>query len=149
VELFEQMMIRIGLVLKAKAKFLELDVDKSGFIEKSEIDAMLSWVLESHVDKTEEQKQNFKGHLLDKIDVNKDGKLDLQEFTDLFGEMLDRYLTNSSPHCSPSSPWPSAFSYPISPLGLPFCVCMFLLCMYFDLVLEWSLSSRPKKCSGN
>lgn len=92
VDLFEQMLVRVGLVQKAKTKFEELDVDKSGFIEKEELDKLTDWVLESHVDKTPEQKANFKASLIARIDINKDGQLDLKEFTDLFGEMLDRYL---------------------------------------------------------
>ena len=90
VDLFEQMLVRTSLVQKAKAKFQELDADGSGYIEKGELDKMVDWVLESHVEKTEAQKANFKSSLLSRIDINKDGQLDLKEFTDLFGEMLDR-----------------------------------------------------------
>jgi Ca2+-binding EF-hand superfamily protein len=89
-DLFDQMLCRIELVEKAKAKFMELDADSSGFLEKNELDHLVSWTLETHLEKTEEQKIKFKSQLLEKIDINKDGKLDLAEFTDLFAEMLDR-----------------------------------------------------------
>lgn len=90
VDLFEQMLARMDLVQRAKSKFEELDADHSGALEREELDSLVSWVLESHVEKTKEQKANFKNLLLTRIDVNKDGKLDITEFTDLFAEMLDR-----------------------------------------------------------
>jgi Ca2+-binding EF-hand superfamily protein len=89
--LFEDMLVRVSLVEKAKAKFHEMDKDGSGLIEKHEIDGVVDWVLESHVEKTAEQKAAFRSQLLSRIDANQDGNLDLKEFTDLFGEMLDRY----------------------------------------------------------
>lgn len=89
--LFEDMLVRVGLVEKAREKFKELDKDHSGLIERHEIDGVVDWVLESHVEKSAEQKAAFRSQLLARIDANQDGNLDLQEFTDLFGEMLDRY----------------------------------------------------------
>jgi calmodulin len=89
-DLFEKMVIRMDLVQKAKHKFEELDVDHSGSLENAELDNLVSWVLESHVEKTEQQRQNFRDSLMVRIDVNKDGQLDLTEFSDLFAEMLDR-----------------------------------------------------------
>lgn len=89
--LFEDMLVRVSLVEKARAKFKELDKDKSGLIERHELDGVLDWVLESHVEKTPAQRTAFRDQLLARIDVNKDGNLDIREFTDLFAEMLDRY----------------------------------------------------------
>jgi Ca2+-binding EF-hand superfamily protein len=88
--LFEDMLIRVSLVEKAKTKFKEMDKDQSGLIERHEIDAVVDWVLESHVEKTPQQRTAFRDQLLSRIDANQDGSLDLKEFTDLFGEMLDR-----------------------------------------------------------
>jgi Ca2+-binding EF-hand superfamily protein len=89
-DLFEGMMIRMDMVNKAQSKFQELDIDKSGFIEKGELDALVNWVLESYVDRTPAQKSNFRQALLENIDVNKDGAIDIQEFTALFADMLER-----------------------------------------------------------
>lgn len=89
-DLFEKMIVRMELVAKAKTKFIELDADKSGFLENGELDNLVSWVLETHVEKTQQEKENLRDSILVRIDVNKDGKLDVTEFTDLFAEMLDR-----------------------------------------------------------
>lgn len=88
--LFEDMLIRVSLVEKARSKFKELDTDKSGLIERNELDAVVDWVLESHVEKTPAQRLAFRDQLMQRIDVNQDGNLDIREFTDLFAEMLDR-----------------------------------------------------------
>ena len=83
------------LVNKAKAKFLELDSDQSGYLEAEELDGLITWVLQFHVEKTDVQKDRFKDSVMARIDVNKDGRLDLAEFTDLFAEMLDRYTIHN------------------------------------------------------
>jgi Ca2+-binding EF-hand superfamily protein len=98
--LFEDMLVRVALVEKAKAKFKEMDKDQSGLIERHEIDGVVDWVLESHVEKSAAQKAAFRDSLLARIDVNKDGNLDIREFTDLFGEMLDRYVDPLCIACS-------------------------------------------------
>jgi calcium-binding protein CML len=89
-DLFEGMMVRIDMVEKARSKFVELDLDKSGAIEKGELDALVDWVLESYVNKTPAQKELFRQSLLVSIDVNKDGAVDIQEFTVLLANMLER-----------------------------------------------------------
>lgn len=88
--LFEQMMARIELVKRSKEKFVELDKDKSGFLDGSEIDALVTWALTYYVEKTESQRVRYRDVLLKKIDYNDDGKISLVEFTDIFTEMLER-----------------------------------------------------------
>jgi len=88
--LFEEMLIRLELLQQATKKFNELDVDKSGFLEKGEIDKLVEIVLLAYVEKPVKEREQFRKTLVDRIDKNKDGKLDLKEFTDLWEEMMGR-----------------------------------------------------------
>lgn len=88
--LFEDMLIRTELIGRAKTKFEELDADKSGMLEKAEIDKVADWVLEAYTEKSNEERAGFKATLLKRIDKNGDGKLSLQEFTVCFDEILQR-----------------------------------------------------------
>jgi len=88
--LFEDMLARLELIQAAKKKFDELDVDKSGFLEAAEINVLMEQVLAAYVEKSPEEREKFKLTLLDRIDSNKDGKLDLPEFTKLWEEMMAR-----------------------------------------------------------
>lgn len=88
--LFEDVMARMAIVNKAKEKFIELDADKSGALEKGEIVNLIEWVCSHYYEKTEDEKKAFVESLMNKIDVNKDGKIDLQEFSELFAEMLEK-----------------------------------------------------------
>lgn len=89
--LFEDMLIRLSLLHEARSKFQELDSDKSGFLEAGEIDTLVELVLQAYVEKSPADRAHFKSTLISRIDRNKDGKLDLKEFTDLWEEMLGRY----------------------------------------------------------
>jgi len=88
--LFEDMLARLELITAAKKKFDELDVDKSGFLETPEISTLMTQVLSAYVEKSPEEREKFQVTLLDRIDQNKDGKLDLSEFTKLWEEMMAR-----------------------------------------------------------
>ncbi len=88
--LFEDMLVRTELMGRAKTKFEELDADKSGSLEKAELDKVADWVLEAYTEKSIEERAGFKATLLKRIDVNGDGKLSLQEFSVCFDEILQR-----------------------------------------------------------
>ena len=80
---------RIKLYEAAKKKFDEFDVDKNGYLERKEIDILMSQALEVYGEskKSSIEKENFKMNLVAKIDVNKDGKIDFLEFKTLWEEM--------------------------------------------------------------
>ena len=84
------MIIRCELVEKAKIKFKELDIDSSGYLEKQEIDRLVDWVLQHYIERPPDDRMKFKTALLTKVDVNKDNKLDLLEFTTLFNDLLSK-----------------------------------------------------------
>jgi len=88
--LFEDMLVRTELMGRARTKFEELDADKSGMLEKAELDKVADWVLEAYTEKSIEERSSFKATLLKRIDVNGDGKLSLQEFSVCFDEILQR-----------------------------------------------------------
>ena len=88
--LFEDMLVRTELMTRARSKFEELDADKSGMLEKAELDKVADWVLEAYTEKSIEERSSFKATLLKRIDVNGDGKLSLQEFSVCFDEILQR-----------------------------------------------------------
>ena len=88
--LFEDLLARLELIKAAKAKFDALDVDKSGFLETAELDKLIEEVLEAYVEKQPAERLKFRETLMEKIDKNKDGKLDLSEFTLLWEEMMAR-----------------------------------------------------------
>jgi len=90
VDLFEEMLVRMDLIHRARAKFEELDTDKSGMLEKDELDKVAEWVLQAYSDKSVEDRAAFKQSLLKRIDVNQDGKLSMQEFAIVFDEILLR-----------------------------------------------------------
>ena len=88
--LFDDMLVRTELMGRAKIKFNELDEDKSGMLEKSELDKVTEWVLQTYTEKSLTERANFKSTLLKRIDANGDGKLSLQEFTVIFDEIIQR-----------------------------------------------------------
>ena len=88
--LFEDMLARMELIKRAKVKFDELDNDKSGMLEKEELDKVAEWCLQSYVERSEEERASFKSTLMKRIDFNQDGKLSLQEFAVVFDEIFVR-----------------------------------------------------------
>jgi len=85
--LFREMTARFATIERAKAKFDELDTDKSGFLEAAELDKCVEWALQAY---QAPDVTTYKAKMLSKVDWNKDGKLDLLEFTDIFEDMLAR-----------------------------------------------------------
>lgn len=97
--LFEEMLIRIDLMNRARAKFEELDTDKSGLLETAELDNVAEWILHAYTERAAGDRATLKDTLIRRIDVNQDGKLSLQEFATLFDEILLRMdLTARAKH---------------------------------------------------
>jgi len=90
ISLYDQMLVRLEMIERAKKKFKELDADESGFLDGKEITALVDWALTYYVEKSESQRKRYAKSLMDKIDYNDDGKISLSEFTDIFAEMLER-----------------------------------------------------------
>jgi Ca2+-binding EF-hand superfamily protein len=88
--LFDDMLTRLELINSAKAKFAELDADKSGLLEAAELDTLVGEVLKTYVQKSEEERDKFKTSLISKVDKNTDGKLDFSEFKRVWEMMLIR-----------------------------------------------------------
>lgn len=87
ITLFEEMLVRVELIERARAKFDELDTDKSGLLETAELDKVVAWVLAAYGDRSESELAGFKATLMKRIDANQDGKLSIQEFAVLFDEI--------------------------------------------------------------
>ncbi len=79
---FQEVVAKSEVILKARSKFLELDDNKNGFIDGAELDNVTSWVIgayhpcDSVVD--EKQRLSTKEKLMRRIDINSDGKLDIK-----------------------------------------------------------------------
>ena len=67
----------------AKEKFAELDDDKSGFLEKAELEKVVEWVL-SCGNTPDADKVETRVNVMARVDANKDGQLDQAEFIQLF-----------------------------------------------------------------
>jgi len=89
-KLFEEYLTRIDVVNRAIYKFKELDADNSGFLERKEIDEMVRQVLIVFSEKSELERDQFRTSLIRRVDVNNDQKISLQEFADLFNEVMQR-----------------------------------------------------------
>lgn len=61
--LFQDMVNRIVLIEKASVKFNELDTDKSGFLESSEIDKVCEWTLSAY---PQENYEHYKKRLIER-----------------------------------------------------------------------------------
>lgn len=103
------MINHIVVMRSAREKFMELDVDHSGYIEGYEIDLLLNWMLSSFCPYGEplpfEEKQLIKDEMMRKTDENAgmfslaivyiflacsyslDGRISIEEFSVLFEEM--------------------------------------------------------------
>ena len=88
--LFEDLLQRLELIERARSKFNELDTDKSGMLEKAELDKVVDWVLLAYGERSDAEVAGFKATLMNRIDVNHDGKLSLLEFAVLFDEICSR-----------------------------------------------------------
>jgi len=82
---------KLMLEVATRNKFEQLDTDGSGFLEKKEIDAFMGEVFEVYgaLDKTYEEKVAFRQDLMNRVDLNGDGKLDFFEFSRLWKDMRE------------------------------------------------------------
>ena len=87
-KLFAMIVARHDLVRRAKIKFTELDVDKSGSLEGPELDAVVMWTLQAFPNDADVE--IYKKHLLSHVDANADGRVDIDEFVVLFEDLLVR-----------------------------------------------------------
>lgn len=55
----------------AKARFDELDVDKSGFLENKELEKVTAWVIESFGSKLGTDPEVVKSKMMQRLDANK------------------------------------------------------------------------------
>lgn len=86
-ELYEEEQFKIDCARKAYDKFMELDEDRSGFLEAAELNVVVDWML--GLEKTpDKNKEKVKEAMMKRVDSNKDGKLDLDEFTALYEEEM-------------------------------------------------------------
>jgi calmodulin len=76
--------------LLARARFDELDADKNGFLENKEIEKVVQWVMESYGNKIGSDPEVVKSKMMQRLDANKDGKLDPEEFQILFMSVVQR-----------------------------------------------------------
>ena len=74
----------------ARLKFDEYDHDKNNFLENAELYKVAEWVLASFGEGSTTI-EHAKLKMVERIDANKDGKLDFQEFIELFKLMTARY----------------------------------------------------------
>ena len=75
---------------KGLAKFNELDTDRSGMLENAELLQVAEWVISSFGE-TASSLEDAKARMMQRLDVNKDGKLDFEEFFKLFLLMTARF----------------------------------------------------------
>lgn len=78
------------VMVMCKEKFEELDVDKNGFLENTELIKVIEWVLSAFAEGISSVK-DAETRMMERIDSNKDGKLDYEEFSKLFILMLARF----------------------------------------------------------
>jgi Ca2+-binding EF-hand superfamily protein len=72
--------------------FLTLDTDLDGYLKGSELDKMVTWVLNFHQPDgashlTVDQKIIYKNELMSMIDKDTNGKISLDEFSTLFEQL--------------------------------------------------------------
>ena len=94
IKLFSDVSNHVRSMERAKSKFQELDVDRSGFLETQEIGQTLDWVLLFYTREGEvlspEERESIRTELVAVADTNKDGRLSLAEFTIIFSQIENR-----------------------------------------------------------
>lgn len=72
------------IVTEAKSKFKELDTDNNGVLDPEELGGFVEWVCSkfhpAHAGISEVRKASFKQELLERVDLDNDGRLDWNEF---------------------------------------------------------------------
>jgi len=86
--IFDEMLLRMDLIKRAKVAFDKLDVDKSGYLEKEELQGVVQlWAStvnqEIGVDTSSQLEE-----LLKSTDANSDGKIELLEFVVIFEQCI-------------------------------------------------------------
>ena len=81
-----------AIEMLARARFSELDVDNNGYLENCELHAVVEWVMKSFGNKLGADPAAVQEKIMARLDINKDGKLDMKEFEELFKETLSRML---------------------------------------------------------
>jgi len=74
----------------ARARFSELDLDKSGFLENNELVGVAEWTMKYFGNKMGDNAEQVKTKIMRRLDGNKDGKLDVDEFGKLFSMIIAR-----------------------------------------------------------
>lgn len=91
IQIFTDVTNKVKAMKRAACKFEELDVDKSGYLELTELRTIVDWMLSSHssggafVD--EEEKQAMLDEFLSTMDIDKDGRFSLFEFSAVFDQV--------------------------------------------------------------
>ena len=83
----------------AKAKFAELDVDKSGTLESREIKRLADWILEveqAFAASSKTDVKTLRANIMKRIDFSKDGQITFDEFCVLFEEVYRREVRGST-----------------------------------------------------
>lgn len=76
------------LVEEAKAMFRLLDVDKSGFLDKSELAPIVHKWAHGNASVLQMSSESIVDDILNSMDIDKNGKIDLLEFIEGFDNML-------------------------------------------------------------
>lgn len=92
--LCEEEMERVELRRRAKEKFRELDKDSSGSLENAELFKVVEFMYHSLGCGTAKNKDAAKADMMQRVDANGDGKLDLNEFIALFEQV---YIESNKP----------------------------------------------------
>ena len=78
----------------AKAKFSELDKDKSGYLDGNELRDLFSWAMETYAsDLDSHVKSQHMSDFVARIDRDHDGKVDLKEFGNIFQDVAGTITT--------------------------------------------------------
>lgn len=77
-----------------KEEFDKADIDKSGFLERKELKKLAQEYINLKMPK-KLKTINCVDKLLEDFDINKDGKISIEEFTELFREISAKFLAKS------------------------------------------------------
>jgi Ca2+-binding EF-hand superfamily protein len=80
---------RVALRSASFRKFRELDTDNSGYLDRNELTEVVDWVLEqfSSLGLSNADEEMIRVNFINKVDSNTDGKLDEEEFAEMFEEV--------------------------------------------------------------
>jgi Ca2+-binding EF-hand superfamily protein len=79
---------RLELVEEAKVAFKALDVDGSGFLEKEELRPVISKWANSNSRSFKESPESVLDNLLNSLDIDQNGKVDIKEFIEGFDSLM-------------------------------------------------------------